>query len=88
MPPPKGKRETTALQLGFDRRLKLGFHDTKVTSNAGMLPYRKLDGAIRLTEIAGDALTDTRRGGGGTIVTVLPGRFASPFSDSLTGTTT
>jgi len=87
MPPPKGKRETAVLQLGFDRRLKLGFHDTKVTSNARMLPYRKLDGAIRLTEIVGDALTDTRRGGR-TIVTLLPGRFASPFSDSLTGTTT
>ena len=37
----------------------------KVSSDAGSLPYRELDDAVGLTEIAGDALTDTRRGKNG-----------------------
>ena len=53
------------MRLGFDRRLKLGFHGSKVTSDAGLLPYRELDDAVGLSEIAGDVLTDTRRGKNG-----------------------
>jgi hypothetical protein len=53
------------LRHGFDRRLKLEFHGSKVTSDAGMLPYRELDDAVGLSEIAGDVLTDTRRGKNG-----------------------
>ena len=60
-----GERETGVLRLGFDRRLKLEFHGSKVTSDAGMLPYRELDDAVGLSEIAGDVLTDTRRGKNG-----------------------
>jgi hypothetical protein len=62
---PKGERKTSILRLGFDRRLKLESHGIKVTSDAGVLPYRELDDAVGLTEIAGDALTDTRRGRNG-----------------------
>jgi len=51
--------------VDFDRRLKLEFHGSKVTSDAGLLPYRELDDAVGLTEIAGDVLTDTRRGKNG-----------------------
>ncbi len=60
-----GEREAGVLRLDFDRRLKLEFHGSKVTSDAGLLPYRELDDAVGLTVIAGEVLTDTRRGKNG-----------------------
>ncbi len=60
-----GESKEGVLRLDFDRRLKLEFHGSKVTSDAGLLPYRELDDAVGLTEIAGDVLTDTRRGKNG-----------------------
>ena len=53
------------MRLDFDRRLKLEFHGSTVTSDAGLLPYRELDDAVGLSEIAGGVLTDTRRGKNG-----------------------
>ena len=60
-----GESKEGVLRLDFDRRLKLEFHGSKVTSDAGLLPYRELDDAVGLSEIAGDVLTDTRRGKNG-----------------------
>ncbi len=55
---PMGESKEGILRLDFDRRLKLEFHGSKVTSDAGLLPYRELDDAVGLSEIAGDVLTD------------------------------
>ena len=44
---PMGEARKDALKLDFDRRLKLEFHGIKVSSDAGLLAYRELDGPTR-----------------------------------------
>jgi hypothetical protein len=57
-----GEDNDTALRVAFDHRLKLEFHGSKVTSDAGLLPFRDLDDALGLTDLAGEGLADTRTG--------------------------
>src|SRR5215207_740769 len=57
-----GEEDTAALRVTFDPRLKLEFHGSRVTSDAGLLPFRDLDDALGLTDLAGEVLADTRTG--------------------------
>ncbi|ANY83066.1 transposase (plasmid) [Microvirga ossetica] len=57
-----GEADGAALRVAFDPRLKLEFHGSKVTSDAGLLPFRDLDDALGLTDLAGEVLADPRTG--------------------------
>jgi len=57
-----GEARKDALRLDFDGRMKLEFHGTKVTSDAGLLTYRELDEALGLTTIIAPDLRDIRTG--------------------------
>ena len=53
------------LRVDFDRRLKLEFHGYKITSDAGLLAYRKPDDALGLTKGTKDLFQDSRTGKNG-----------------------
>src|SRR5215207_4560850 len=57
-----GEAHEAALRVTLDPRLKLEFHGSRVTSDAGLLPFRDLDDALGLTDLAGEVLVDTRTG--------------------------
>ena len=62
---PVGETETGDLRIDFDRRLRLEFHGSRITSDAGLLAFRELDDALGLTGMAVEILTDSRTGRNG-----------------------
>ena len=59
---PVGEAELEPLRVDFDRRLKLEFHASDISSDGGLLPDRELDHALGLTNPGGEVLSETRRG--------------------------
>src|SRR5262245_3079196 len=59
---PMGDSHNDPLRVDFDRQIKLEFHGSTVTSDAGLLAYRELDDALGLTGTAAIGLHDTATG--------------------------
>ena len=78
------KRSGGPLQVDFDRRLKLKFRDSEISSDAGLLSFRELDDALGLTELAGALLSEMRCGKN--VHNLLWGFFGSPCSTALPAT--
>ena len=60
--PPNGETRKAPLQVDFDRSLKLEFHGSDISSDAGLLPCPELDDALGLSEVGGVVLSETRCG--------------------------
>ena len=57
-----GQPQGEGLKVGFDSSLRLEFHGSKVTTDAGLLAYRELDGVLGLFDSVSKDLSDVRIG--------------------------
>ena len=59
---PEGADSQRGDRVDFDRRVRLEFRGTQLSSDGGLLVMRELDDALGLSDLASAALCDTRRG--------------------------
>jgi hypothetical protein len=59
---PEGAGSQRADRVDFDRRVRLEFKGTQMSSDGGLLVMRELDDALGLSDLAAATLRDTRRG--------------------------
>ena len=57
-----GDGENASLRLQFNPKVRLEFHGSTITSDAGLLAFREFDDALGLTDIAEDYLQESRTG--------------------------
>ena len=57
-----GDGENASLRLQFNPKVRLEFHGSTITSDAGLLAFREFDDALGLTRIAEDYLQESRTG--------------------------
>ncbi|HZA23613.1 MAG TPA: IS1380 family transposase [Dehalococcoidia bacterium] len=57
-----GNGDKAPLRLQFNPSVRLEFHGSTITSDAGLLPLRELDETLGLTHIAADYLQESRTG--------------------------
>ena len=57
-----GEKAKETLKLQFDKRLRLEFHEDRITSDAGLLACRELNEVFGLTEMAPIYLQETHSG--------------------------
>ncbi len=62
---PLGAGSEGGFRLGFDARVRLEFHGSKISSDGGLLLFRELDETLGLHDMAGCLLQDTRTGKNG-----------------------
>ena len=57
-----GDGENASLRLQFNPNVRLEFHGSNITSDAGLLAFREFDDTLGLTDIAEDYRQESRTG--------------------------
>ncbi|MCB1602644.1 MAG: IS1380 family transposase [Xanthomonadales bacterium] len=80
---PEGAGSDRGDRVDFDRRVRLEFRGTQLSSDGGLLVMRELDDALGLSDLASAALCDSRRGKN--TVHRLDGQFRQSVYGRLAG---
>ena len=57
-----GEGQSEVGRLDFDRRVRVAFHGSKISSDGGLLLFRELDDVLCLHDLMGEHIQDTRTG--------------------------